>query len=305
VILFLGLFSIAGALGLGVYLLVGTRKAQPVMADGMFGLGAELPHVDVRSERNSDPTEVPPLFKRMQNIAAKLSPSDYAERLQRKLDLAGNPRTMPAERVLAYKGFGLVAGVLIGALFGIKHGGIAVIAIPAIAGAFGLFLPDVLIKNMGQHRQQEVQKGLPDAMDMLTLCVEAGLGFDAALARVARNQQGPMAEECTRVLQEMQVGKSRAQALRSLSERTDVVELRSFVSAIIQSSELGISIGSVLREQAKEMRLKRRQRAEEKAQKLQVKILLPLISCLLPAIFIVVLGPAVIHIVGFFGQVNN
>lgn len=303
--LIIGLLCIAGAIGLGAYLVM-VRKPQPQVVEAAFVLSdPSVLHASEPRTRENDPTEVPPLFKRMQRIGSKLSPSDYAQRLQHKLDLAGNPKSMPAERVLAYKGFGLVGGIIIGALFGIKHGGVAVVAIPAVAGALGLFLPDILIKNKGQHRQQEIEKGMPDAMDMLTLCVEAGLGFDAALSRVARNQEGPMAEECARVLQEMQVGKSRAEALRALGERTDVSELRSFVSAIIQSSELGISIGGVLREQAKEMRIRRRQRAEEKAQKLQVKILLPLITCLLPAIFIVVLGPAVINIVGFFGQVNH
>ena len=136
---------------------------------------------------------------------------------------------------------------------------------------------------------------------MLTVCVEAGLGFDAALGRVARNQTGPMAEECARVLQEMQFGKSRVRgAAGDWSSAPTSAELRTFASAIVQSSELGISIGDVLREQSKQMRVQRRQRAEEKAQKLQVKLLLPLISCLLPAMFIVVLGPAVIQLAHFF-----
>jgi tight adherence protein C len=140
---------------------------------------------------------------------------------------------------------------------------------------------------------------------MLTVCVEAGLGFDAALARVARNLEGPMAEECARVLQEMQFGLSRTEALRALANRTDVPEIKIFVSALIQASELGISVGVVLREQAKEMRVRRRQRAEEKAQKLPVKILLPLITCLLPAMFVVVLGPAAIKIVHTFATLGG
>jgi tight adherence protein C len=158
---------------------------------------------------------------------------------------------------------------------------------------------------MGEKRQIEILKGLPDALDMMVVCVEAGLGFDAALSRVALNLEGPMASECARVLQEMQFGKSRTEALRAMVDRTDVTELRTFVSAIIQSAELGISVGIVLREQAREMRIRRRQRAEEQAQKLPVKILLPLITCLLPAMFIVVLGPAVIHIFDTLGKLNS
>jgi tight adherence protein C len=138
--------------------------------------------------------------------------------------------------------------------------------------------------------------GLPDAVDMMTVCVEAGLGFDAALSRVALNVEGPIASEFARVLQEMQFGMSRTEALRSMVNRTDVAEIRTFVSSMIQSSELGISVGNVLREQAREMRVRRRQRAEEKAQKLPVKILFPLLLCMLPAMFVVVIGPAGINI---------
>jgi tight adherence protein C len=140
---------------------------------------------------------------------------------------------------------------------------------------------------------------------MLTVCVEAGLGFDSALARVARQLDGPIAAECARVLQEMQIGKSRSEALRAMADRSAVPELRTFVSALVQSAELGISVGNVLREQAKEMRLKRRQWAEERAQKLPVKIIFPLIVCLLPALFVVVLGPAAINIFHTLGQLNH
>lgn len=302
--LYAGLAMIALSIGLGSYLLLArTRPAPASAAADEFALSVPAP--TALTTRDVDPEDIPPLFRRMQRVASALSPSDYSQRLSRRLGRAGNPRRFPAERVLAYKGFGLVAGALLGVTFGAKYGGVYVLAIPAVLAAAGLFLPDVLVHNVGQHRQLELQKGLPDAMDMLTLCVEAGLGFDAAVARVARNLEGPVAEEWSRVLQEMQVGQSRTQALRSLAERTDVPELRTFVSAMIQASEMGISIGLVLREQSKEMRIKRRQRAEEKAQKLQVKILLPLISCLMPSMFIVVLGPAVIQMIGFFRSVNH
>jgi tight adherence protein C len=137
-------------------------------------------------------------------------------------------------------------------------------------------------------------------MDMLTICVEAGLGFDAALAQVARNSSGPLAAELARALQEMQIGKSRTEALRSMAGRTTAPELRSFASALVQASELGISVASVLREQAKEMRLRRRQWAEEQAQKVPVKILFPLLFCLFPALFVVIMGPAAITVSHMF-----
>jgi len=299
-----GLVALAVAIGLGAFLLAGgaakTADAQvSVATDGAFGsVPAPVP---ARSLPNDPDAPLPPLLERLRNLATRLSPGSYGQRLQRRLDLAGNPRSWPAERVLAFKGAGLVLAGLLGGLFGLKHG-IGVVIYPAVLGAAGFFVADLLIRNMGEKRQIEIQKSLPDAMDMMTVCVEAGLGFDSALSRVALNLEGPMAEECARVLQEMQFGMSRTEALRSLVNRTDVGELRTFVSSLIQSSELGISIGIVLREQAKEMRIRRRQRAEEQAQKLPVKILLPLITCLLPAMFVVILGPALIHI---FATLSN
>jgi len=179
--------------------------------------------------------------------------------------------------------------------YGLRSVGLLIVA-AALAGAAGFFLPDVLLYNAGVKRQEKLQRALPDALDMLTVCVEAGLGFDAALAQVARNTTGPLAAEFSRVLQEMQIGKSRSQALRSLTDRTTVPELRSFVSALVQAGELGITIADVLREQAREMRLRRRQRAEEKAQKVPVKILFPLLLCIFPALFIIIIGPAGIEI---------
>jgi tight adherence protein C len=241
-----------------------------------------------------------PLGRRLGQLAGALTRKDYAHKLQHRLDLAGNPATWLPERVLAVKGAGLVAGVLLGLLFGAKHGPVPTVFFMVVLGAAGLMMSDLVVRNIGEKRQLKLQRQLPDAMDMLTICVEAGLGFDSAIGRVARNQSGPIAEECARVLQEMQFGMSRTQALRSLVSRTDVPELRTFVAAMVQSGELGISIGDVLREQSRQMRIKRRQRAEEVAQKMQIKLLVPLITCLLPSIFVVVLGPAIIHLMQFF-----
>ncbi|GLZ35824.1 hypothetical protein Lesp02_80110 [Lentzea sp. NBRC 105346] len=227
-------------------------------------------------------------------MAGRLSPADASSRLQYRLDLAGNPAGWSAERVLASKGLGLLLGAaFLGVLLG-YHSVSAMVICLVVGAVGGFFLPDLLLLNAGQKRQQAIRKALPDALDMLTVCVEAGLGFDAALAQVARNTTGPLAMECARVLQEMQIGKSRNQALRSLTERTTVNELRSFVSALVQAGDLGVPIAQVLREQAKEMRVRRRQRAEETAQKVPVKILFPLIACIFPAMFVIIIGPAAI-----------
>jgi tight adherence protein C len=212
------------------------------------------------------------------------------------LDRAGNPPNWTLDRVLAYKSIAMI-GLCAFALFVGMGRGAAVILFVIGGAVAGFLLPDLLVHNSGVKRQEDIERALPDAMDMLTVCVEAGLGFDAALTQVARNTEGPLTREFARVLQEMQFGKSRTEALQALSERTTVSELRAMVLALIQAAKLGIPIAAVLREQGKEMRLKRRQRAEEKAQKVTVKILFPLIFCLLPALFIVVMGPGVLTLV--------
>lgn len=238
---------------------------------------------------------IAPTFGLTARIARRLSPAGVAATLQRKLDFAGNPAVWSVERVLSLKGFGLLIGVVLGWLFG---SGPMALLLASGFGAFGLYLPDILVYNVGLKRQQEIQKGLPDSMDLLTISVEAGLGFDAALSQVAKNTDGPLAGEFFRVLQEMQIGKSRADSFKSLADRTTVGELRAFVSSLVQADQFGIPIANVLREQSKELRVKRRQRAEEKAQKVPVKIMVPLVIFIFPVIFIIILGPAA---AGYFG----
>jgi tight adherence protein C len=231
----------------------------------------------------------------LRGLAVRLSPGTMASTLQRRLDVAGNPPGWTPDRILGVKGLGLLVLGVLGALYGLHS-----LAILILAGGFGavtgFFLPDLLLYNAGLKRQEKIRAALPDALDMLTVCVEAGLGFDAALAQVARNTTGPLAAEFTRALQEMQIGKSRSQALRAMVARTTVVELRSFVSSLVQAGELGIAIAKVLREQAKEMRARRRQRAEERAQQVPVKILFPLVMCLFPALLVVIIGPGALSI---------
>ena len=245
-----------------------------------------------RAAGSSDPFKMPGW---MQDMAVRLSPADVGSNMQRKLDVAGNPEGWTPDRMVAVKGLALLALGAIGALLALRHPALLVVT-GGIGAVAGFFLPDVLLYNAGLKRQQQLALTLPDALDLLTICVEAGLGFDAALAQVARNVQGPLAAEFARVLQEMQIGKSRGEAMRALAERTTSPELRAFVSALTQSTELGIPVANVLREQAKEMRVRRRQRAEAQAQRIPVKITFPLIGCLFPALFVVVLGAGVIQI---------
>jgi tight adherence protein C len=308
--LVIGVVSIAVAIVVMVYLVgdrVGATTEKPAEILAAAPAAPAGPTSGIPVPRSGiDPSQpLPPIYKRFAGLAAKFTPGTYGRSLQRKLDLAGNPRDWGADRVMALKGIGLVAGVALGFLFGSKFNPAFLVLGPALLGALGFFLPDIWIRNLGEHRQQNLLLGLPDAIDMMTVCVEAGLGFDAALSRVALNLDGPIASEWARVLQEMQFGMSRTEALRSLVERTDVAELRTFVSSLIQSAELGISVGDVLREQAKEMRIRRRQRAEEQAQKLPVKILFPLLFCMLPSMFVVVIGPAAIKIVKTLSGISN
>jgi tight adherence protein C len=243
---------------------------------------------------------VAPVLARTRAIAVRLSPTGANDSLVRRLDLAGNPSTWTAERIMGTKGVGL----LVGAVLGLAFGGVSLkgLLIAAAAGAAGFFLPDLLLMNIGQKRQEELRLGLADALDMLTVCVEAGQGFDGALMQVARATTGPIAGEFARVLSEIQIGKSRGEAFSSLAARTSVTEAKTFVSALVQADRLGLPIGNVLREQSIQMRLVRRQRAEEKAMKVPVKILFPMLLCIFPALFIVIIGPGAIRMVQTFSH---
>jgi tight adherence protein C len=245
-----------------------------------------------------------PSIRRMGRGAVRLTPFDLDARINEQLVLAGNPPGWDAERVVAMKIIGAIIGVIGGALLAalLPVPGWLRIVFVVMIGLIGYTIPSSQIRSMASKRQRTIQKQLPDVMDLLTISVEAGLGFDAALAQVTKNVPGPLAEEMSRLLQEVQIGVSRADAFRSLSTRTNVLELQSFTLSMIQADMFGVSIANVLRAQSRELRQKRRQRAEEIAQKIPVKLLFPMIFMVLPALFIIVLGPGAIQIYDqFFG----
>ena len=248
-----------------------------------------------KSELASRERLLDPLVALLRRMAVRLSPDGTGQRIARSLDKAGNPAAWSVERIMGAKGIGLVAGFV----FTLLVAGWTFIGLLAAVGvaAFGFFLPDILVYNAGLRRQDEVRKGLADSLDMLTVCVEAGQGFDSAILQVARNVKGPIAGEFARVLSEIQIGKSRGEAFAALGERTSAPEVKNFVSALVQADRLGLPIAAVLREQTKEMRIVRRQRAEEQAQKVTVKILFPLIVCIFPVLIVVVIGPGVIRLI--------
>jgi tight adherence protein C len=243
-----------------------------------------------------------PVLNRLLGLGRKFTPADYGDRVRDKLERAGNPTGWTVDRVTSLKVVGFGGMLCLAGLFSLVIGvglglGLVLVAGGAVAGYYG---PDLYLYQRGAERAQAMRKTFPDALDLLTISVEAGLGFDAALSHVAKNVEGPLADEFSRVLQEMQIGLGRGAALRSLGERTTLEEMRGFVSAMVQADAFGIPIGKVLRVQSAEIRVKRRQRAEEQAQKLPVKILFPLIFFILPCLFVVVLGPAVISIIATF-----
>jgi len=228
----------------------------------------------------------------------RVTPLDLYGRVNRLIVLAGNPPAFTAERIVAFKIVFGIAGLVVGLMLAqlLPFTGFLKVGVVALLTLTGYTIPSAAIAARASKRQKEIRKALSDTMDLLTISVEAGLGFDAALGQVVRNVPGPLSDEISRMLQEMQIGVSRTEALRHLTERTEVPELDGFVLSMIQADKYGVGIAKVLRSQSQELRQKRRQRAEETAQKVPLKLLFPTIFMLLPALFVVILGPGIIKI---------
>jgi tight adherence protein C len=253
---------------------------------------------DLEMERSLWQRVFAPAFARLTRKIASLAPQAMLARTRRHLELAGHPLGLRALdfvglRVFLGLGTGVASLLFLGAV-GIEFGRAFVLAF--LLGALGFMLPVLWLGSKVKQRKQEILRALPDALDLLTISVEAGLGFDAALAKVTEKWDNALTREFARVLAEIRVGKLRREALRDMAERVEVPELKSFVAAIVQADQLGVSIGRVLHVQAAQMRLRRRQRAEEIARQAPVKMLLPLVFLIFPALFLVLLGPAFISI---------
>jgi tight adherence protein C len=215
---------------------------------------------------------------------------------------AGNPAGWDADKFLIVRFITMIVLPVLAYLAFTQIGGTLRLVATAVGGYMGYFGPSILLDSRIESRQTAIRKALPDTIDLLTISVEAGLGFDAALRQVIKSVPGELSEEMSRTLQEMQLGVARSDAFRNLKERTQVEELRGFTLAIIQADAFGISIANVLRAQSDTMRMKRKQRTEERAMKIPVKILFPVVFCVLPTLFIVVLGPGIIRMAdNFFG----
>lgn len=289
----IGLIAMALVLVVGVVVLGSSSGPTGVARSLVMIEGGINPAAVGRNELPAKERFVAPMINGSRRLAVRLSPTGTVERLTRSLDRAGNPSPWTVDRVMGVKGMSLLLGAVLGILYaGFDVGGVL---LAFVLGAGGFFVPDLLLYNAGVRRQERTAKDLADTLDMLTVCVEAGQGFDAALLRVARTTDGPMSGEFARVLSEIQLGKTRADAFSSLGERMVLPEVKNFISAIVQADRLGIPIAKVLREQTSAMRITRRQKGEEKAQKVTVKILFPLLLCIFPALFVVIIGPGVIR----------
>jgi len=240
-----------------------------------------------------------PVAATFTRFSGKLNPPDYVEGV-RQLHIQAGLSTDRVERFLAFRivGFVFIPLWLVLALVVNPLGleGLPKWIFAGLGVVIGALGPSSRLKGAVQARQKRILRALPDVLDLLVISVEAGLGFEQAVDRVIANVPGDLADEFTRVLGETQAGSSRSDALRHMQDRVDTSEVRSFVLAMIQADTFGVSIGRVLRAQADEMRIKRRQQAQEKAQKAPVKMMIPMVFCVFPALFVVVLGPAMINI---------
>ncbi|MHB8467155.1 MAG: type II secretion system F family protein [Acidimicrobiales bacterium] len=246
-----------------------------------------------------------PMLRRITELGRTVTPVGYVERARRKLTITGQPRPEDVDRFLVIRASTVAAIPLVLLLaftvVGVRgKAGLLMVLLVCMALLLG---PDAVLNRRMAARQLRIRRQLPDLLDLLTISVEAGLGFEQALDRTVAGVPGDLSDEFIRMLGEVRAGAGRADAMRAIDARTDVAEVRSFVLAIIQADTFGVSIGNVLRNQAKEMRVRRRQLAQEMAQKAPVKMLLPMVACVFPALFVVVLGPAVINILhGFKGH---
>ncbi|AWB91383.1 type II secretion system F family protein [Aeromicrobium chenweiae] len=227
-------------------------------------------------------------------ILARLTAPTLIRRIERNLVLAGRPDGWPLRRVIVAKPVAALLGVLFAWVLLSSSTSLLVVLVALGAVVLAYFVPDLLIYNSAVKRQEAIQKALPDMLDQIVISIEAGVGFEQALTKVADSNEGPLKDEIVRLLQDVSLGMSRRDAYAALADRTSVDELKGFAKALVQAEQYGISISSVVRTQATEMRLSRRMRAEARAQQVPVKILLPLMSCILPVLFIIVLGPAVV-----------
>ena len=245
-----------------------------------------------------------PIINSLSRLVGRFYPQNTVRGLALKIKRAGMENTS-TEFMLGVKGFAALVGlVAVSALVNLITSDGMQTAIGAVGGlVLGFWAPDFFLGNKASKRNTQIIEALPDALDLLTISVEAGLGFDAALVKVTEKMKGPLSDEFKRAAGEQRVGKSRQESLRAITQRVDVKEFQSFISAIIQADQLGVSMSKVLRIQSEQMRTERRQRAENKAAKAPILIMLPTVGCIFPSLFIVILAPAALTAMSTCGSV--
>ncbi|HET9852724.1 MAG TPA: type II secretion system F family protein [Candidatus Limnocylindrales bacterium] len=282
----------------------GTREEDPLKAR-LSQLG-QMTAKDLQELELQQPffdRTIRPLAARLSGFVARITSSSFTERTEKRLAMAGNPGDMKVADWLGIKaiGAGVGAGILF-ILFGILAGNLVQGMLLALVGlGIGYMGPEFWLGGRVKKRQKAILLQIPDALDLLTISVRAGLGFDAALGKVVEKMKGPLVDEFRRALAEVRVGKARREALRDIVPRTEVQPLTNFIGAIIQAEQLGVSISKVLQVQSEQLRIERRQRAEEQAAKAPIKMLFPLVGCIFPSLFVVILGPALILIMQNLG----
>jgi tight adherence protein C len=290
---------IAAAVGALVYVVASTSIEKADVRESLRRLeGYQIQ--DVRDQEMLAPIServVAPLLEGLSGMAQRFTPQGYGEKVAQKLVHAGNPPNLNVDKVLVMKLLGLVSVIFwLPILLMLNFQGPLLLGGVVVLWGVSFMYPDVLLNRQIEDRQKEISRKLPDILDLLVISVEAGLGFEQALDRTCTAVPGALSDEFRRMLHEIRIGSTRADALRAMADRSDVPELRGFILAMLQADTFGVSISRLLRSQADEMRIKRRLMAQEKAQKAPVKMLFPLVFCIFPSIFVVILGPAMINI---------
>jgi tight adherence protein C len=298
--LFLALGAIAAVIGVIVYMLLSDADEKAVVRSSLRQLeGYEVENV--RDQELLIPfyqRALLPVLKGLTALGGRFTPVGYVDTVRQKFVYAGRVSADGVDRFLAIRVITVVMipGWFLFVTLFLPVQGILRLGTLGLGAAMLLLGPDAMLNRRVEERQYEMQRKLPDILDLLTISVEAGLGFEQAVDRTVSSVPGPLSDEFARMLGELRAGSSRADAMRAMEGRTNVPEIRSFVLAILQADTFGVSIGRVLRAQADEMRIKRRQIAQEEAQKAPVKMLIPMVFCIFPALFVVVIGPAIINI---------
>lgn len=293
---------LGGGIALAIWVIGSQAHEKSVVRDSLRALD-DYEVENVRDQELLNPLAqraLLPILGALTGVGRRFTPVGYVDGVRQKFVLSGRPSAQVIDRFLAIRVITVVAApVAIWVLYfwnPIGLSGNTQLGVTALVVLALLVGPDAQLNRAVEERQTEILRGLPDIIDLLVISVEAGLGFEQALQRVIVSIEGPLPDEFSRMLGEVRAGSTRAESMRAMDARIEVPEVRSFVLAILQADTFGVSIGRVLRTQAEEMRIKRRQLAEERAQKAPVKMLIPMVFCIFPALFTIVLGPAVIRI---------